>query len=121
MPGRLFTIIIFYITIHSLCFGQQVFTDVTTDAGVNHSFRVHKDLFGGGAFNLAEKCINGIVVTDLPEQLNQELEMYPNPARNQAIVTLRSTDLSSQESQLSVTDIHGKNCLMRWLKVEMEQ
>ena len=48
MSGRLFTIIIFCIITHSLCFGQQVFTDVTTDAGINHSFRIHSDLFGGG-------------------------------------------------------------------------
>ncbi|MCK5372015.1 MAG: VCBS repeat-containing protein, partial [Cyclobacteriaceae bacterium] len=30
------------------CQSQPVFTDVTVDAGINHSFRVHTDLFGGG-------------------------------------------------------------------------
>jgi hypothetical protein len=73
----------------------------TTDAGVNHSFRVHKDLFGGGAFNLAEKYFNGIVVADLPEQLNQELEMYPNPVNgNQIQVKL---DKKYQDQQYAIS------------------
>lgn len=37
------------LTISHYCFGQMTFSDVTTQAGIDHQFKVYEGMFGGGA------------------------------------------------------------------------
>ena len=63
--------------------------------------------------NLAEKYFIGIIVKDLPKQLNQELVIYPNPVNGDQIQVKLDKQCQYQQYAISLNDLHRGTFIQR--------